>query len=427
MASSVNSNGQVHPFANISDITLESTNHLKTLYANDASPTKVNLMVGVYRTPEGKPYLFPSVQAAKQRIFADNSWNFEYPSLQIGSKSFRQEGIRGIFGEGWDDRVIATQTNGASGAVHWAGVFLKEHYGPWKDRPDTEKKIYIPEQTWINHHHTFHHLHITTSTLPYLSTTTTPGIAPLDFSAFHTAISNLPPQSVILLQPIAHNPTGLVPTASQWTTLLRTIKKLGHFIIWDVAYPGFSSGNIFDDLAVVREYAEAEVPMVVCWTYGKCMGVYSERVGLLLIPMPAGASKEMRVRIEKQVKGIVRAETGALGGFGGRLVETVLADAGLKKQWEGELRTVAGELVRRREKLGASLERLGAKGDWKGLVEGRGFFALLNLTEVQVAMLREKWSVYVLESGRLSIAGLNDGNVEYVARAIHDVLENTRT
>jgi aspartate aminotransferase, cytoplasmic len=180
---------------------------------------------------------------------------------------------------------------------------------------------------------------------------------------------------VLLLQPIAHNPTGITPTPSQWAKLLDTIKQKGHFVIWDVSYPGFSSGSTFHDLKVVREFATAEVPSIVCWTYGKCMGVYSERVGLLMITTPANASVVMRERIEKQVKGIVRAETGALGGFGARLVEAVLGDEELKRQWERELNDVAEELVRRRENLGVELRKLGVEGDWTGLVEGRGFFA----------------------------------------------------
>lgn len=195
----------------------------------------------------------------------------------------------------------------------------------------------------VNHNHALQHLHLTPTPLPYLASTTTLGTPPLDFTALHAAIYQLPPQSVILLQPVAHNPTGLVPTLSQWRTLLTAVKEKGHFIIWDISYPGFSSGSISSDLAVVREWAEADVPSLVCWTYGKCMGVYSERVGLLLIPLPKGVTVEVRKRVEKQVKGIVRAETGSLSGFGDRLVEAVLGDVELKRQWEGELREVAEE------------------------------------------------------------------------------------
>lgn len=105
-------------------------------------------MIGVYRTPAGKPYLFPSVQTAKEHILRDEEWGFEYPPVQIGSDLLRREGVRGIFGERWEERVVVTRTNGASGAVHWAGVFLREHYAPWKERPDEEKKVYIARETW---------------------------------------------------------------------------------------------------------------------------------------------------------------------------------------------------------------------------------------------------------------------------------------
>jgi aspartate/tyrosine/aromatic aminotransferase len=46
---------------------------------------------------------------------------------------------------------------------------------------------------------------------------------------------------------------------------------------------------------------------------------------------------------------------------------------------------------------------------------------LKGLKAEHVKILVEKYHIYLLSSGRISIAGLNDGNVQYVAEAFDQV------
>ena len=48
-------------------------------------------------------------------------------------------------------------------------------------------------------------------------------------------------------------------------------------------------------------------------------------------------------------------------------------------------------------------------------------FAYTGLTEEQVTRLKHEYSLYTTLCGRISIAGLNSKNVEYIANAFHDV------
>ncbi len=50
-------------------------------------------------------------------------------------------------------------------------------------------------------------------------------------------------------------------------------------------------------------------------------------------------------------------------------------------------------------------------------------FSFLGITKEQVVRLREEFHVYMIESSRINVAGINDANVEYVADAIAAVLE----
>jgi aromatic-amino-acid transaminase len=49
-------------------------------------------------------------------------------------------------------------------------------------------------------------------------------------------------------------------------------------------------------------------------------------------------------------------------------------------------------------------------------------FSYSGLTRAQVGRLRNEYSVYALESGRVCVAALNSRNIDYVAKAIADVL-----
>ena len=49
-------------------------------------------------------------------------------------------------------------------------------------------------------------------------------------------------------------------------------------------------------------------------------------------------------------------------------------------------------------------------------------FSYSGLTKEQVRRLREEYSIYALDSGRICVAALNSKNVDYVANAIARVL-----
>ncbi|MDI9629063.1 MAG: aminotransferase class I/II-fold pyridoxal phosphate-dependent enzyme, partial [Acidobacteriota bacterium] len=52
------------------------------------------------------------------------------------------------------------------------------------------------------------------------------------------------------------------------------------------------------------------------------------------------------------------------------------------------------------------------------IAEQRGMFSYLGLTKDQMVRLREEFGVYGTDTGRICVAAVNSGNVEYVASAI---------
>jgi aromatic-amino-acid transaminase len=75
-----------------------------------------------------------------------------------------------------------------------------------------------------------------------------------------------------------------------------------------------------------------------------------------------------------------------------------------------------------RRQLVEKIRAIRADFDFSFVVEQRGMFSYSGLTRDQVKRLREEYSVYAIDSGRICVAALNTRNVDYVAKAIASVL-----
>jgi aromatic-amino-acid transaminase len=56
------------------------------------------------------------------------------------------------------------------------------------------------------------------------------------------------------------------------------------------------------------------------------------------------------------------------------------------------------------------------------IVQQRGMFSYSGLSKSQVHKLRDQYSIYAIDSGRICVAALNSKNIDYVADAIAKVL-----
>jgi aspartate aminotransferase len=60
--------------------------------------------------------------------------------------------------------------------------------------------------------------------------------------------------------------------------------------------------------------------------------------------------------------------------------------------------------------------------DFSFIAQEKGMFSFLGLSREQVIQLREEFHVYMVESSRINIAGINQSNIDYVADSIVAVL-----
>lgn len=73
------------------------------------------------------------------------------------------------------------------------------------------------------------------------------------------------------------------------------------------------------------------------------------------------------------------------------------------------------------------VERLHARVpgvDFSFMLKQRGMFSYSGLTSAQVDVLRDKYGIYAVSTGRICLAALNSRNIDYVADAIAAVLKD---
>nr|AIT70260.1 aspartate aminotransferase [Gloiopeltis furcata] len=386
---------------------------LTTQFRADADPRKVNLGVGAYRTSSNAPYVLPVVRRVEQQLADDPSTTHEYLP-QDGLRAFCDASARLILGSNSpalaDGRVTTVQALSGTGALRVGFAFIAKFLSP-------STLVYVPKQTWSNHRNV-----IPAAGLPaardyrYLNAAT----GAVDVEGVVEDLGKAPAGSVVLLHGCAHNPTGADPSREQWLSILEVVKKRGLIPFFDNAYQGFASGSLETDAWSVRAFVDAGLDMFVAQSYAKNMGMYGERVGALsVVSKQAGAEDALR----SQLKAIIRAMYSSPPKHGALVAATILNDEKLFAEWEGELVKMSARIMDMRVKLKAALEKNGAPGNWDRITNQIGMFSYTGLTSQQVAFMREKYHVYMTANGRISMAGLTDDTVQYVADAIKEAVE----
>ncbi|XP_004505477.1 aspartate aminotransferase, mitochondrial isoform X1 [Cicer arietinum] len=376
----------------------------------DQSPNKVNVGVGAYRDDNGKPVVLECVREAERRI-AGNQF-MEYLPMG-GSIKMVEESLKLAYGDNSefinDKRIAAVQALSGTGACRLFAAFQQRFH------PNTQ--IYIPVPTWANHHNIWRDSGVPLKTFRYYH----PESRGLDFSGLMDDIKNAPDGSFFLLHACAHNPTGVDPSEEQWREISSQMKAKGHFPFFDMAYQGFASGNPERDAKAIRIFLDDGHLLGLAQSYAKNMGLYGQRVGCLSLLCE---DEKQAVAVKSQLQLIARPMYSNPPLHGALVVSTVLGDPELKTLWLKEVKVMADRIIGMRATLRENLENLGSPLPWQHITNQIGMFCYSGMTPEQVDRLTNEFHIYMTRNGRISMAGLNTGNVGYVANAINEVTKS---
>jgi aromatic-amino-acid transaminase len=382
---------------------------LVEVFAADPRPHKVNLSIGIYFDEQGRIPVLRSVQLAEARVVALGG---PKPYLPIeGAANFRQAVQQLLFGADHavlrEQRVATIQSVGSSGGLKVGADFIKRWF------PHSE--VWVSDPTWDNHRSMFEGAGIAVHGYPYYDAAG----GGVRFDAMLDALQRVPAGSIVLLHACCHNPTGVDLSRAQWDTLIPLLKERGLIPYLDLAYQGFGDG-IDADAYAVRALAASGASFFVANSFSKSMSVYGERCGALSVVCPDAKQADC---VLGQLKFTVRRNYSSPPIHGGQIVAHVLADADLRPMWESELAAMRQRIGAMRRALHRVISAKVPGRDFGYFLSQRGMFSYTGLSAAQVDRLREQYAVYLVRSGRICVAGLNDDNVERTAQAMAEVMQ----
>lgn len=378
-------------------------------FNQDARSHKVNLGIGIYFDGNGKLPVLPSVRSVEVERAALPQPRAYLP--MEGMASYHSAVQYLLFGANHpalaEKRIATVQTLGGSGALKLGADFLHRWF--------PNAKAYVSDPTWDNHKGIFQGSGFEVGVYPYYD----PATIGVKFDEMLSFFKNLEKNSVVLLHPCCHNPTGVDLSREQWDLILDVVKQRGLIAFMDIAYQGF--GDDFDaDAYAVRKAVEMGLSFFISNSFSKNLSLYGERVGGLSVVCPNEQEAQL---VFGQLKFGVRRIYSSPPVHGAAIVSQILHSPALFAQWQDEVGEMRHRIKAMRQKLFEVLSEKLPNRNFDYFVKQRGMFSYTGLSPVQVQRLQDEFAIYLLASGRMCVAGLNESNIEYVANAFAEVLK----
>ena len=373
----------------------------------DPNPDKVDLTLGVYMDETGLCPVFEAVQQAQQALVSEERTKVYMPPQ--GDLDYLN-GIRSlVFGETGlttlGDRTSAVQTPGGCGAVRLGAEVL------YAAAP--EATVWVSDPTWPVHIPLMGSVGLQFKSYRYYSS----DMKGLDFEAMLADLESAKPGDVVLLHGCCHNPSGVDPTLEQWRVLADLMSERQLLPMIDFAYQGMGAG-LDEDAAGIRAVLERVPEMIIAVSSSKNIGLYRERAGAVVF---VGGDARAAEAMASQAVSAARRVYSMPPAHGALLAGRVLSSPALRSAWEAEL----GQICQRINGLRGQFEEAltTATGQDFGFIgTEHGMFSFLGLSVEQAQRLRAEQSVYMLDSSRINIAGLNANNLGRVVEAVASVL-----
>lgn len=377
-------------------------------FKKDTRPEKINLGVGIYKDESGNTPVLATVKKA-EAILLEKETTKSYLSIP-GTAEYGLAVQQLLFGADAsiisDKRAQTAQAPGGTGALRVAAEFIKRQLG--------DVKVWISNPTWANHMGVFKAAGLETAQYAYYNAET----KDMDFDSALADLANAAPGDIVLLHGCCHNPTGIDPDAEQWQKLAELCVEKQLLPMFDFAYQGFAKG-VEEDAQGLRIFAAQCKELLVASSFSKNFGLYNERVGAFTL---VAESNELAVTAFSQVKSIARVIYSNPPAHGAAIVTEILNDAALRAEWEQEVADMRDRIQEMRTLFVQTLKDLGVEADFSFIERQNGMFSFSGLNKDQVNRLKEEFGIYIVGSGRISVAGMTKSNMPPLCKGIAAVL-----
>lgn len=396
-------------FSQLKPVATDPILGLMAAYREDPNPQKVDLGVGVYKDEQGHTAVLKSVKEAEAlRLKLEDSKTY---IGMAGEPAFNSHIEKLAFGPAHTvllaNRVTTAHTPGGTGALRVAAEFIK--------RANPDATIWVTNPTWANHISLFQAAGLKVKEYAYYDYQT----KGLQVEQMFADLQQVPAGDVVLVHACCHNPSGMDLNFEQWQRFAAIAKERGFTPLVDMAYQGFGIG-LDEDAAGLRYLAEQVSELVLCTSCSKNFGLYRERIGAVsIVSENSQISEVSRVNLLS----VVRAIYSMPPAHGAVIVNHILNSTELTALWHQELAEMRDRINSYRQLMIDKFVAEGITQDFSFITRQHGMFSFLGINKEQIDRLRTEFSIYMVGSSRVSIAGLNHSNIDYFAKAVATVLK----
>ncbi len=379
------------------------------LAAADQNPDKIDLGVGIYQDQAGATPVMAAVKQAETRLLAEET-SKKYIGI-LGNPDFNRLFSELMFGADsktvTSGRLAVAQAAGGSGALRLGAELIK--------LANPHATVWVSTPTWANHQPLIGSTGLPIKPYPYYNKQT----QTIDFDEMCAELrTHAKAGDAVLLHGCCHNPTGADLTHAQWQAIADLMLEKGLLPFVDLAYAGLGDG-LDEDSYGLRLLADICPELVLAASCSKNFGLYKERVGLVAALTTSPKAAKLA---EGQIGLTMRRMISMPPDHGAALGAKILADPVLNTEWRTELEDMRVRINGLRVALSQALSVQGREQMAAALVAQKGMFSLLPVTPEQAEKLRSEHSIYLLNSGRINIAGAKFETIERLADCILSVL-----
>lgn len=395
-------------FENITPLTADPILGLMAEFREDKRNLKIDLGVGVYRDDLGNtPIMLAVKEAERQKIKLESTKSYIGPT---GSENYNKLTQDITLGEEHrvlkDKRITTIQTPGGCGALKIGADFIN------KVRPNST--IWVSSPTWANHIPLLGGAGLRIKDYSYYC----PNNKRLDKPKMFDSLRQASEGDIILIHGCCHNPSGVDLDEEAWEKLIEILTRRHLLPFIDLAYQGLGDG-LEEDVKGLRKLVGAIPEALIACSYSKNFGLYRERTGALHVVLKSPKTVKA---VSDQLGSIARGIYSMPPAHGALLVERILADEPLKSLWTNELNQMRKRISTLRLELAQKLNQA-TKLDFNFITEQKGMFSFLGISKEQISELKINHAIYMVDSSRINIAGLNANNIDYFVEGIRQVLK----
>ena len=381
---------------------------LMAKFRADSNPEKIDLGVGVFRNEQGQTPVLDCVKKAEQLILQEeNSKAYVGPAGNVQFNRLLAELVLGSEHSALaEQRNVVLQTPGGCGALRVAAQLI--------EKIDAQARIWVSNPTWANHVPLLGDAGIRIETYPYYDYS----LHTLQFEAMCSQLRQVKKGDYVLLHASCHNPCGADLSVEQWREVADIAAHIGFIPFVDMAYQGFGQG-VAEDAFGLRLLAERVPELLFAVSCSKNFGLYRERTGAVGVITATPLQAEV---VASHLARLVRGIYSMPPSHGAMIVEKILSDPGLRADWDQELKQMRERIISVRKGFVSQMQQRGIGDQFDFILREQGMFSFLGLTPEQVERMASQFSVYMVDSSRINVAGLNQTNITAFSDALAQVL-----